>query len=76
MTREMRWRTSSVSPTPRSSISIAMPEGTSIALTSTGVCGGENDVALSRSSASRWMSGSAPGPITAASVTDWSFTRG
>ena len=39
--RSTRCRTSSVRPTPPSSISMAMPDCTSTAVTCTGVCGGE-----------------------------------
>ena len=51
-------------PRPRSSISTAAPRPTTLAPTSIGHWGGENEEALSTSSASRWTRSSAAAPST------------
>ena len=58
-----------IMPRPRSSISTAYPLGTTCPAICTRVCGGENDVAFSMSSASRWMTSPTARPTTAAGST-------
>ncbi len=61
-------RRSSLSPSPRSSISTANPRPTTSPLISTGVFGGEKMTAFSASSAIMWMTSATAGPLMAARV--------
>ncbi len=61
-------KSSAVRPMPLSWISISTrPSGRLVALTSTRVCGEENEVAFSSNSASRWTRSVTAGPTTSAS---------
>lgn len=62
-------------PRPRSSTSTASPEVTRLARSSTWVCGAENTVAFSTSSASRWMTSATACPRRVPSIGGTSFTR-
>ncbi len=62
-------------PRPRSSISMAKPFATRSALTSTREVDGENRVAFSISSASRWIMSATAGPVTASSAMVKTVTR-
>ncbi len=63
-------------PRPRSSTSIARPAVTYWARSSTVVCGAENSVAFSTSSARRWMTSATAWPRSVPSIGGTSFTRG
>ncbi len=67
---------SSVIPRPRSSTSIAKPLATACPLTRTGDCGGENVVAFSTTSASRWMTSATAEPSSATRGSGCTRTRG
>ncbi len=62
-------------PSPRSSTSTASPEVTRLARSSTWVCGAENTVAFSTSSASRWMTSATAWPRSSPSMGGTSLTR-
>ncbi len=62
-------------PSPRSSTSTARPEVTRLARISTWVCGAENRVAFSTSSASRWMTSATAWPRRVPSIGGTRRTR-
>ena len=66
---------SAVIPSPRSSMSTANPWATISPPTLTRVCGGENDVAFSMSSAKRWMMSPTDRPSNAISGIGRILTR-